>query len=98
MLNCLCRVRYRQTMVPCTVRLLTNENTTAVVDSAVAQSGVVEPVVCVVFDEPVEAVAPGQIVALYDGVICLGGGTIDNNQNNQNKSNNKSKDEHKTNT
>jgi len=97
-LNCLCRVRYRQTMVPCTVRLLTNENTTAVVDSAVAQSGVVEPVVCVVFDEPVEAVAPGQIVALYDGVICLGGGNIDNNQNNQNKSNNKSKDEHKTNT
>ncbi|WP_277345860.1 tRNA 2-thiouridine(34) synthase MnmA [Paenibacillus sp. HB172176] len=31
----------------------------------------------VAFDKPQKAVTPGQAVVLYDGEICLGGGTID---------------------
>ena len=31
----------------------------------------------IVFDKPQKAVTPGQAVVLYDGEICLGGGTID---------------------
>ncbi|CAM4133114.1 tRNA 2-thiouridine(34) synthase MnmA [Paenibacillus alkaliterrae] len=31
----------------------------------------------IVFDKPQKAVTPGQAVVLYDGDICLGGGTID---------------------
>ncbi|MBC1401764.1 tRNA 2-thiouridine(34) synthase MnmA [Listeria booriae] len=31
----------------------------------------------VVFDEPARAVTPGQALVLYDGEVCLGGGTID---------------------
>ncbi|MGO4538161.1 tRNA 2-thiouridine(34) synthase MnmA [Paenibacillus sp. 2TAB19] len=31
----------------------------------------------IVFDKPQKAVTPGQAVVLYDGEVCLGGGTID---------------------
>lgn len=31
----------------------------------------------IVFDQPQKAVTPGQAVVLYDGDVCLGGGTID---------------------
>lgn len=31
----------------------------------------------IVFDKPQKAITPGQAVVLYDGNVCLGGGTID---------------------
>lgn len=31
----------------------------------------------IVFDKPQKAITPGQAVVLYDGDVCLGGGTID---------------------
>lgn len=31
----------------------------------------------IVFDKPQKAITPGQAVVLYDGEVCLGGGTID---------------------
>lgn len=44
------------------------------------QEAVVEPFkdggIKVIFDKPQRAVTPGQFMALYDGDICLGGGTI----------------------
>ena len=31
----------------------------------------------ITFAEPHRAITPGQAVVLYDGEVCLGGGTID---------------------
>lgn len=31
----------------------------------------------ITFEAPVRAITPGQAVVLYDGEVCLGGGTID---------------------
>jgi tRNA-uridine 2-sulfurtransferase len=36
----------------------------------------------VIFDEPIRAITPGQAVVFYDGEVCLGGGTIDQVFNN----------------
>ena len=39
----------------------------------------------ITFAEPVRAITPGQAVVLYDGEVCLGGGTIDAVFNNKEK-------------
>ena len=36
----------------------------------------------VIFHEPIRAITPGQAVVFYDGEVCLGGGTIDQVFNN----------------
>ncbi|KAL7534659.1 hypothetical protein ACHAWF_004903 [Thalassiosira exigua] len=65
----LARMRHMQPLVPCEVRLRGEDNTGGREGSLVVR-----------FDEPVRAITPGQIVALYagrGGLICLGGGPIE---------------------
>jgi tRNA U34 2-thiouridine synthase MnmA/TrmU len=59
------QIRYRSSAVACTV--------TRVAGAAPAGKHALR----IVFDEPLKAVALGQIAALYDGAWCLGCGTID---------------------
>lgn len=54
--------RYRQPILPCTIQLSTGPDQST------------EMNVC--FKEAFRAVSPGQILALYDGDVCLGGGII----------------------
>ena len=61
----LAQVRYRQTAVPCFVD-----------DHPTSGSGHLR----ITFAPSVEAVAPGQSVALYDQDTCLGSGTIEHVQ------------------
>lgn len=66
-LKCTCKVRYRQPDVPCTVEQvehsLNGEET--------------RPMLKVIFDDPVSAIAPGQSVVFYYGQDCLGGAIIE---------------------
>eukprot|EP01122_Echinamoeba_exundans_P011023 TRINITY_DN4250_c0_g1_i2.p1 TRINITY_DN4250_c0_g1~~TRINITY_DN4250_c0_g1_i2.p1 ORF type:complete len:401 (+),score=44.21 TRINITY_DN4250_c0_g1_i2:156-1358(+) len=59
-LRCIFRIRHRGPLKECTV---------FAVDSNPAK-------LTVKFDSPTQAVTPGQYVALYDGEVCLGGGSI----------------------
>ena len=47
------------------------------VDNKVYLYNIGENEIKLVFDEPYKAVTPGQICALYDGDVCLGGGIIE---------------------
>ena len=62
-LQCQCRIRYRSELVECTVTLVEAE-------------GGRWDCLHVAFEEGQKAVAPGQILALYWGDVCLGGGSI----------------------
>jgi tRNA U34 2-thiouridine synthase MnmA/TrmU len=59
-MRALCRIRHLQPLVGCEVRWENNDNS----------------IMSVVFDCPLRGVTPGQIAALYLGVVCLGGGPI----------------------
>ena len=70
----LAQVRHRQQQVPCTVVLEPSRPD----DAGGLSSDIGKPRVCVRFDSPVDAVAPGQVVALWDDEgVTLGSGVID---------------------
>lgn len=62
-LACEAKIRYRQSEVPCTLRLLTAEGRPP-------HTGIVQ------FKTPQRAITPGQSVVFYQHDICLGGGII----------------------
>ena len=82
---CECRVRYRSELVSCDVMLSSSViSSSSSSSSSLLLSGDGErrsekekkKEIFVRFHEPQKAVAPGQILVLYDKDVCLGGGTI----------------------
>ncbi len=74
------RVRYRQGLEWCTVSLEWCESTEGGEGRGSGSGGRGDDVrlrLVARFDAPQFAVAPGQILALYDGDVCLGGGAVD---------------------
>ena len=71
------RVRYRQELEWCTVSLQWCESIDEENEGSGVSGGDSRWLRLVAqFDEPQFAVAPGQILALYDGDVCLGGGAV----------------------
>ena len=66
--RCECKCRYSQLPTPCTI-------TIAPSDPAASHHSA-EVHLKVAFDIPQRAITAGQIVALYDGAVCLGGAVI----------------------
>ena len=85
---CECRVRYRSELVGCDVMLSSSlmssssllllSSVDSVDDERRSEKEKKEKKsgIFVRFHEPQKAVAPGQILVLYDNDVCLGGGTI----------------------
>jgi tRNA U34 2-thiouridine synthase MnmA/TrmU len=59
--RCEHKSRYNQQPTPCSIEILTRNS---------------EVMLKISFNTPQHAITPGQILALYDGDICLGGGVI----------------------
>lgn len=64
--RCECKCRYSQPPTPCTIQVLPRQNNHNPEDALLR----------IVFDIPQRAITAGQIIALYDGEVCLGGGVI----------------------
>jgi len=55
------KIRYRQTAVPCFASVMNGRSDQVRVE----------------FSSPIRVATLGQIVCLYDGEVCLGGGAVD---------------------
>ncbi len=78
--RCTARVRYRQTLAPCTVSFPLPSACASLTRPLLSKEGqgvVAGDALRVVFDEPQRAVTPGQSVVFYDGEEMLGGAVIE---------------------
>ncbi|KAJ1439820.1 tRNA-specific 2-thiouridylase [Ochromonadaceae sp. CCMP2298] len=78
--RCECKCRYAQKPVGCSLHMVATPLSSSETErSPRGLSSTLNHtlVVTVTFDEPQRAVTPGQILALYDGDVCLGGAVIE---------------------
>lgn len=84
--RCECKVRYLQLPTQCTIQLYwgipyssalhTQEDLGGKHSISSVASGGKQVMMRIAFDTPQRAITPGQIIALYDGDVVLGGGVI----------------------
>jgi tRNA U34 2-thiouridine synthase MnmA/TrmU len=79
--RCECKCRYAQKPVGCSLHMISTPRSTS--DRESSPSALTCTLdgdaitVMVTFDDPQRAVTPGQILALYEGDVCLGGAVIE---------------------
>lgn len=74
-LICEAKVRYSSPLLKCSVRISNHKELSEMSPDHYPLSDSTT-LYHVQFDKPVQAIAPGQYVVLYEGDVCLGGGKI----------------------
>lgn len=74
--RCSFKSRYNSSLGPCAVRFVCADSDACATRECTCSDAAEPSYLLLAFDSPDRAVTPGQIVVLYDGEECLGGGPI----------------------